>query len=581
MHFKARLGPHAFPREYIAEESLAIAYDYIIVGGGLAGLVLAARITENPNITVLVVEAGDTGDAVADRINTPAGAYYSSLLYTPYDWQYKTVPQPNAAQRPFDWPRGKVLGGSSAVNAMYLVRPSEIEVNAWRSLIEVEDSESAKIWGWEEFYSAMKKSETFTPPSGDVEQVGNISWSALTHGSSGPMQASYPGMSVLWSQFVGTTLTFVNSMMSQVGAWSASLDTLGLPPLREPNGGTTLGSLVGPLWINPFNWTRSYSKSAYLDPVLSRPNLKVLVNSTATQIVFSDSNSGSQTATGVEFARSRDAPRKIINVNREVILSAGVIGSPQLLMLSGIGPRDILDAVGLVQKVDLPGWANMTRLFGTEGAPSFQGWIADSLEDSADNLVPSEYPEVREGYKAIYDTIANKIMNTEVAVIELLLASNTPGQVGVQAAIQHPLSQGRLYINSSSAFDAPIIDPQYFTHSADLTIMREGIKLARSLKQTPPFSDALGDELLPGPAIVSDQDLEAWLVNQASTQYHPIASCAMLPRSQGGVVNAKLQVYGLANVRVVDSSIYPFEFASHIQFDNAVPQIQLELVDNK
>ncbi|KAF5379451.1 hypothetical protein D9615_006578 [Tricholomella constricta] len=601
-HVLSRRQLHA--RGYVTEDALAGSYDFVIVGGGLAGLVLAARLTENLKTTVLVLEAGDSGDALADRINTPSGAYYESLLYTPNDWQYKTVDQPQAGNRRFDWPRGKILGGSSAVNAMYLVRPSEIEVNAWESLMANEDAEAAKKWGWDEFYPAMKKTETFTPPSDEVAQIGNITWSAATHGTSGPMQVSYPGMCVI-SGF--RDLDFD----AEVGGWAPSLEALGLPPLKEPNGGVTLGSLVGPSWINPSNWTRSYSKAAYLDPALSRSNLAVVLNSMATRIIFADGSSGDLRATGVEFASSPDGPRMTVNAKTEVILSGGVVGSPQLLMLSGVGPKDVLEAAGVEVKVDLPGvgqhvqdhltapvvwtstgetagdiqqagsdfaktkeflsfinsataFANLTRVFGTEGAAAFQKFVADGLEDSASKLVPSQSPEVIEGYKAIYDTIANKIFNTDVAVLELLLALNTPGEVSVQAALQHPLSQGRLYINTSSPFDAPIIDPQYFSHPADLTIMREGIKLVRALKQTPPFNSSLGDETFPGPTVVSDEDIEKWLIEQASTQYHPISSCAMLPRSQGGVVNAKLQVYGLANVRVVDSSIFPFEFASHV-----------------
>ncbi|GLB41482.1 putative alcohol oxidase [Lyophyllum shimeji] len=456
-----------------------------------------------------------------------------------------------------------------------------------------DDSAAAKKWGWDQFYIAMKKSETFTPPRDEVAEIGNITWSASTHGTQGPMDASYPAI-----------------MMSQVGEWASGLDALGLPALKEPNGGKTLGSLVGPSWINPSNWTRSYSKSAYLDPALSRANLAVLVNSTATRIIFTN-GSDDLTATAVEFASSRDGPRKTVSVAKEVIISAGVVGSPQLLMLSGVGPKDALEAAGVPSRVDLPGvgqhvqdhltaavvwnstaetagdiqragsdfaklneflsfvnsataFANLTRLFGPEGAAAFQKAVVEGLTDSAGTLVPSTSPEVVQGYKIIYSTIANKIFTTDVAVIELLLALNSPGEVGVQAAMQHPLSQGRLYINSSSAFDPPIIDPQYFSHWADLTIMREGIKLVRTLKDTKPFNSSLGNETVPGPSVVTDEDLDAWIINQASTQYHPIASCAMLPRSQGGVVNAKLQVYGLGNVRVVDSSVFPFEFAAHV-----------------
>lgn len=148
-------------------------------------------------------------------------------------------------------------------------------------------------------------------------------------------------------------------MLAQVGAWVPSLEAIGIPPLKEPNGGKTIGGLVGPSWINPSNWTRSYSKAAYLDPVLSRSNLHVLVNRTATRIVFADSTSGDAKATGVEFASSVDGAnntaRQTVTVNKEVIISGGVVGSPQLLMLSGVGPKDVLEAAGVPVKVELPG----------------------------------------------------------------------------------------------------------------------------------------------------------------------------------------------------------------------------------
>jgi choline dehydrogenase len=142
--------------------------------------------------------------------------------------------------------------------------------------------------------------------------------------------------------------------MSQVGDWTPTLGNLGLPPLKEPNGGVNAGAFVAPSWINPSNHTRSYSKAAYLDPILYRPNLSVHVNATVTRIIFTN-DSGNLTATGVEFASSAAAPRQTVSVKKEVILAAGVIGSPQVLMLSGIGPRDVLESVNISVQVELPG----------------------------------------------------------------------------------------------------------------------------------------------------------------------------------------------------------------------------------
>jgi choline dehydrogenase-like flavoprotein len=149
-------------------------------------------------------------------------------------------------------------------------------------------------------------------------------------------------------------------------------------------------------------------------------------------------------------------------------------------------------------------------------------------------------------------------------LIELLLSINAPGTIAVQAALQQPMSHGRLYINSSSIWDNPIVDPQYFSHPADIVTLRQGIKLARTIGSTPPFKDSLGAEVTPGPDVQTDADIENWLRNIAGTEFHPCGACAMLPKAQGGVVDANLKVYGLANVRVVDSSVFPVSFSAHL-----------------
>ena len=198
-------------RNIVSQSELLSSYDFVIVGGGTAGLVLASRLSEDANTTVLVLEAGDTGDAVANSISMlhflsaiclypskcpsdiPGNAYYQSLWNSAYNWNFSTVSQPSAGNRVLSWPRGKVLGGSSAINGMYSVRPSQIELDTWPSLSAPGDDSAKSNWGWQAMLGAMKKSETFVPPSPDVQQAANIEYDSSSHGSSGLVYNSFPG----------------------------------------------------------------------------------------------------------------------------------------------------------------------------------------------------------------------------------------------------------------------------------------------------------------------------------------------------------------------------------------------------
>ncbi|KAF9808497.1 hypothetical protein IEO21_07876 [Rhodonia placenta] len=584
-------------RNIVYDGSIASSYDYVIVGGGTAGLVLASRLSENSNTSVLVLEAGDTGEAVQDKIDIPSYTYYNSLVGSSYDWAYETVAQPDADNRQISWPRGKVLGGSSAINGMYLVRPSELEFNAWASLVP-----NGSIWNWDNMYAAMKKSETYTPPLSNVQDTAKIEYSNSSHGFSGPLHASYPGY-----------------MMPQVGDWTPSLNNIDIMTSPNPDGGDGWGAFVATSAINPANWTRSYSRSAYIDPLPPRANLAILPNATVTRIVFANATGG-LTATGVQYASQKGATESTVSVNKEVILAAGAIGSPQILMVSGVGPQDVLEAAGVAVQVALPGvgqhlqdhlyaevtWKTNEQTAGsmfygnysnlndvpTTSTPflsfinsatayvnfsaliaapeTYAQQIADAVDSSASTLVPSQYSEVVEGYKAIYNLTAQKLLLSSIGDMEILLSLTGAGQyepqvISIQAALQHPFSQGRLYINSSDIFEYPIIDPQYLSNNADLVMLREGLRFCRSLGNTAPLSAAMAEEISPGSSVQSDEQWETWLAQNSYTEYHPSCSCAMLPQTQGGVVDANLRVYGLTNVRVADASVFPFQFSAHLQ----------------
>ncbi|KAF9264072.1 alcohol oxidase [Marasmius fiardii PR-910] len=574
--------PRGLERRFAVDGTVADSYDYVIVGGGQSGLALASRLTENSGVNVLVIEAGDNGDALRSRIDTPSSTYLNSITGTANDWNYMTLTSNFTNNRPFWWPRGKVLGGTSAMNAMYMVRPSQLEVDAWGQL-----AGDGNTWGWNSLLAGMKKSESFSPPSDDVRNISKILFDASSHGTSGPIHTSYiPFAFQQNGQFLDA--------MSNIGIWNNP----------DAMSGKNWGAWTTGTFINPSNWTRSYSRTGYIDSLPQRANLNIITNSTVTKVLFrSDSDS---TATGVEYARGRDAARQTVRANREVILSSGAIGTPHLLLVSGVGPKDVLSAAGVKVQVDLPGvgehlqdhitnsvawnttadtagslyksglrsteflatvntgvaYLNATYLFGD--AATFQKQVADQYTGSLSTALTSQDSTIVEGYKARYDVISQKVIPSEVGLVELLLNVMGDGSISIGVALQHPLSQGRVYINSSSIFDPPLIQPNYLAHPADVVMLREGLKVARRLGSTAPFNTTLLNETSPGLNVQSDADWDSWIAGSTWTQFHPACTSAMLSQNQGGVVDTSLKVHGTNNLRVIDGSVFPFLFATHL-----------------
>ncbi|KIX08757.1 uncharacterized protein Z518_03414 [Rhinocladiella mackenziei CBS 650.93] len=580
--------PHLLRARNIVDD-ISDSYDFVIVGGGLAGLVLGARLSEDANHTVLVLEAGGTGDDYRERIDTPGYAYYESLWPTECNWAFTTSPQTGAGNTEMVWPRGKVLGGCSAINGMYLNRPGEIEINAWKDMLG--DMDGAENWSWDSFFAAMKKSETFNPPTDDMAEEADITWDAASHGTQGPIHYSYPGY------------TFPD-----VGQWSTAAENCGVADSRDTYGGENWGAYVATSAINPANWTRSYSKSGYLDPLPPRPNYDVLANAHVTRILFNASSpAGNLTANAVEYVRNGGEEKLTVKVKKEVILAGGTVGSPTVLLYSGVGPKDVLSAAGVELVSELPGvgqhlqdhlsvsvqwstdqatagsiyaddgaekndpvflsyvnsavaYANATVLFGA-GAGDLQSQIMDQIN----NFVPTTGDtDVIAGYKAIYSTTANDIVASPIGLVELLIGNDIDGAIRIGAALQHPFSHGQIYITSSNPLDYPVINPNYLTHPADIQILREGIKLARRIGEADPLKSSMSEETLPGSDVQSDEDWEDYIRGNSFTEFHPSSTCAMLPLEQGGVVDANLRVYGLANVRVADASVPPISFSAHL-----------------
>ncbi len=307
----------------------------------------------------------------------------------------------------------------------------------------------------------------------------------------------------------------------------------------------------------------------------------------------------------MQYAQASGSTVYTVNAGREIILSGGAIGTPVILQHSGVGDAALLQAAGVQQRIDLPGvgyhlqdhiasavtFAPRTStakpaasLTGNAQEDSFVNsaiayvgmqtlWgdyantVAQQLKDEVDQAVDAyDAPAaVKAGYRQTYTKQVNDIFNSGVGPIELLFA-NSFGNIQVQCALQHPLSRGSVRITTNNPFDAPRIDPGYFSNQVDLDLMNEGIQLARKIGQTAPLSNFVSGELTPGNGVQSEADWATFLRNSAGTEYHPTASCSMLPRDQGGCVDPNLIVYGTQNVRIADSAVPVISLAAHLMW---------------
>ncbi|SNX86469.1 related to Glucose oxidase [Melanopsichium pennsylvanicum] len=558
-------------------------YDYVIVGGGLAGLVVANRLSANPNVTVAVIEAGASGYSDNQKFVVPAANLYDSSVATQYDWQWTTSPQQGLNNRSASWPRGKVLGGSSAINGLYYVRHSDIEQNSWASLIGDKGD-----WSWDSMLSAMKKSETFTPPNQATTSMISVPYDASSHGTEGPLHVSYP-----------------QRTYPQVEAFLRSTNNVGIPQSSNPDAGDSWGAFLATSNINPINSTRSFSRTAYLDPITYRPNLDVLTGHLVTKVLFNQTNTAQgAVASGVQFAQSNQAEKYTVNANKEVILCGGAVNDPQILQLSGVGEQSLLQQVGIETVVDLPGVgyhlqdhlstgvvfspknaSSMppTKITGNQATDSYvnsaiayvngsimfgeQEWSKMMEQMKADQQASIDAytapDSVKAGYNATYTAQVNEIFPSQIGPIELLFALSFGG-IQVQAALQHPLSRGSIKINSTNPFTPPTIDPAYLSNTVDMTILLEGFKLARRVATASPLAEFIQAEVTPGNSIESDSQWESWIRSNVGTEFHPSSTCSMLPREQGGVVDQQMKVYGTKNLRVVDASVPPISFSAHL-----------------
>ncbi|KAJ7628048.1 alcohol oxidase [Mycena polygramma] len=578
-------------------------YDYIVVGGGTAGLAVANRLTEDKDVTVAVLEAGFNAEHLPE-VFVP-GLLGTGLAYSTLNWAYATVPQVNLNGRTLKVNGGKVLGGSSVINSMIFPRAGKEQYNVWGQL------NNDDTWTWSGLLPFFKKSERFTPPNA-FQTASGVRFESGVHGFGGLVKVGFP-----------------NYFFTQSALWRRAAEGLGLAASPDLTNGDPNAVGISPNSLDAANNTRCSAVSAYYTPFAGRPNLVVITNATVTRILWAEASaSGNLTAKGVEYLVNDQT--NSIGLSKEVILSAGSIGSPKVLELSGVGNSTILKAVGITPVLDLPtvgenladhvhSWANaFTNITLTKDAlslnPAFAAeqlalWYTNrtglysaaprslSMAAPSNIFTPTQLSALIADAEANLTHFAVQFSNGNPALAKGIAAQHTialslykhdkalpleinadPGYSGptaftarparnytaINSVLSAPLSRGRTHIASSDPLTPPAVDPAYWAHPLDVAAQVAGIKLARRMLVAPPLDSIYAGEFEPGTDKQMDADIEAWLRSVVAGDNHEVGSLSMLPESLGGVVDTSLRFYGLANVRVADASIIPFPVSAHL-----------------
>jgi choline dehydrogenase len=500
-------------------------YDYIIVGAGSAGCVLANRLSADPTNTVLLLEAGPPD--TSPLISAPGGLL-PIMMRGLYAWKYLTAPQKHLNNRVLYSPRGKVLGGSSSINGMVYCRGTRSDYDGWAAA-------GNDGWSYDEVMPYFKRAETYEP---GVDQY---------HGSYGPIRVSRPG---------------VKHPLSH--AWIAAGQAAGYPYNADTNGAEREG--FGPVDLTVGRGRRSSSAAAYLRPVRKRPNLTVVTNALASRVLFEG-----RRAVGVEYRQGGQTMQA--RSAREVILSGGAINSPQLLMLSGIGDAEHLKEHGIAVVADLKGVGrNMQDHLA--GSVRFGASVPISLYNYMSPvkgaLALAQYVLFRTGplSNGGMEAVAFVKSRPDLAEPDIkfhfamaLYQKNGREFVRRHGFFAHinvvrPESRGRITLASADPAAPPVIDPNFLAAESDLEGLREGIRIARSVFMQKAFDPYRAEELAPGPAAQSDAEIDAYIRSETEMDYHSVGT-ARMGRDPMAVVDSSLRVHGVGGLRVVDASVMP------------------------
>ncbi len=507
-------------------------FDYVIVGAGSAGCVLANRLSADPASRVLLIEAGGRDRNPLLRVPILTGHW---LRGRRHNWSYETEPQPGLDGRRLAWPRGKVLGGSSAINGMVYTRGLRSDYDTWAQA-------GLAGWSYDDVLPYFRRSEDRDAGADEF------------HGEGGPLAVSRPqSANPLFDSFLDASAQ------------------AGYPRTDDFNGARQEG--FGRYDFNIRNGRRNSSATAFLDPVRARPNLAIWTGCQARCFVLEEGR-----ATGIELLRN--GARETVTARREIVLSGGVVNSPQLLMLSGIGPADELRRHGIAVVRDMPGVGQnlqdhvLARVqFACRKPITLHGLrrpdraVAAVLRALVFGTGPgAAFPVLSGGFFRSRPELDEPDMQCH------FLPGLTSGSLrlnpfsrrgvgnrhGFMANVYQlrPLSRGSITLRGADPMDPPAIQPNYLAEEADRRTLIDGVRALRRIFAQPAFDNYRGEELAPGPGIETDDEIAAWIRQTADTVFHPVGTCKMGVDNMA-VVDAALRVHGIDGLRVADASVMP------------------------
>lgn len=505
--------------------SVTESFDYIIVGAGSAGCVLASRLTEDPEVRVLVLEAGGRDNSIF--IHMPA-ALAKPLANDKYNWFYHSEPEPHLNNRRLYCPRGRVLGGSSSINGMAYVRGHARDYDRWAQ-------SGLSGWSYADVLPYFRKAETYERGPDDYR------------GGDGPLNVSAGACE--------------NPLFQ---AWIEAGRQAGYPVTTDPNGQQQEG--FGHMDMTVHNGRRWSAMVAYLKPAMERPNLTVWTRALTTRLLVENNR-----AVGVELAKGRE--RVKVRAEREVILSGGAINSPQVLLLSGVGPADELAALGVPVVQDLPGVGKNLQdhlEVYVQHACTQPITLYSALKPWNQAKIGFDWLFFKKGLGATSHFEAGGFIRSRAGIehpdlqyhflpIAMNYDGSSPaGSHGFQAHVgpMRSQSRGSVTLKSSDPKEPPRIFFNYMSQEADRQEFRAGIRLTREVFAQKAFDAFRGPELAPGPEAQTDEELDAFVREHVESAYHPSCSCRM-GTDPMAVVDGEAKVHGLERLRVIDASIMP------------------------